>query len=82
MKNTTPYHCKYCAAGFGFKAQEGSIRCNEYVHLDEKCWDMFHDKKHFGMRLPRKVVRRDEQQDEWQDSILGSNVSCTNVVPV
>eukprot|EP00957_Ditylum_brightwellii_P093964 7155029-Ditylum_brightwellii.AAC.1 len=80
------YHCKYCAAGCGFKTQEGCIRCNEYVHLDEKCWDMIHDKKHLGMRLPRKVVRgdkrQDEQQDERQDSSLGSNVSCTNIVPV
>eukprot|EP00957_Ditylum_brightwellii_P027743 2097121-Ditylum_brightwellii.AAC.1 len=58
--------------------QEGCIRCNEYAHLDEKCWDVFHEKKHLGMRLPRKVIRKDEQQD----SSLGSNVSCTNVVPV
>eukprot|EP00957_Ditylum_brightwellii_P045922 3483729-Ditylum_brightwellii.AAC.1 len=78
MKNPTHYHCKHCAAGCGFKTQEGYIRCNEYVHLDENCWDMFHGKKHLGMRLPRKVVK----QDEWQDSSLGSNVLCTNVVPV
>eukprot|EP00957_Ditylum_brightwellii_P021157 1595052-Ditylum_brightwellii.AAC.1 len=61
MKNTMHYQCKYCAAGCEFKTQEGCIRCNKYVHLDEKCWNMFHDKNHLGMRLPRKLVR----QDEW-----------------
>eukprot|EP00957_Ditylum_brightwellii_P052612 3989182-Ditylum_brightwellii.AAC.1 len=75
MKNTTHYHRKYCAAGCGFKRQEGCIRCNEYVHLGEKSWGMFHDKKHLRMRLPRKVVRQDNQRD----SSLDSNMSCTNV---
>eukprot|EP00957_Ditylum_brightwellii_P196564 14977165-Ditylum_brightwellii.AAC.1 len=78
MKNTMHYYCKYCAAGCGFKTQKCCIRCNEYVHLDEKCWDIFHNEKHLGMRLSRKVVR----QDERQDSSLSSNLSCTNVVPV
>eukprot|EP00957_Ditylum_brightwellii_P130853 9981908-Ditylum_brightwellii.AAC.1 len=75
MKNTTHYHHKYCTAGCGFKAQEGCIRCNEYVHLDEKYWDMFHDKKHLEMRFPRKVVRWGEPWDEQRDSSSGSNMS-------
>eukprot|EP00957_Ditylum_brightwellii_P004178 318384-Ditylum_brightwellii.AAC.1 len=82
MKKRTLYYCKYCATGCGFKTQEGCIRCNEYVHLNEKCWDMFHDKKHLEMRLPMKVVRQDDQQDERRDSSLGSNMLCTNVDPL
>eukprot|EP00957_Ditylum_brightwellii_P006460 489819-Ditylum_brightwellii.AAC.1 len=62
------FHCKYCAAGCGSKTLEGCLRCNAFLHLDNKCCDTYHEKKHLGIKHPCKLPRPESEMDSDRET--------------
>eukprot|EP00957_Ditylum_brightwellii_P151057 11502706-Ditylum_brightwellii.AAC.1 len=74
------FHCKYCAAGCRFKTLEGCLRCNVFLHLDNKCLDTYHKRQHLDIKHPRKLPRpesvKDSDRETRSDLLLGvSNIT-------